>query len=75
MTIDSYANGPRRRRRPMVATKSEWAYEEVRKMILEGELQPGATVNQEELAAELQISVTPLPRSVCGDWKAKALPP
>lgn len=65
MTIDSYSgggysgDGPRRRRAP-VATKSEWAYEEVRKMILEGELKPGATVNQEELAAELQISVTPL---------------
>ena len=51
--------GPPRHRR-VVTTKSEWAYQEVRKMILEGELKPGATVNQEELANELQISVTPL---------------
>lgn len=46
--------------RRVVTTKSEWAYEEVRNMILGGELKPGATVNQEELASELNISVTPL---------------
>jgi len=48
------------RRARVVMTKSEWAYEEVRGMILEGSLKPGATVNQEELAAGLGISVTPL---------------
>ncbi len=58
MSIDSYP-GPASRLR-VVLTKSEWAYEEVRKMVLEGELKPGATVNQEELAGELKISVTPL---------------
>jgi DNA-binding GntR family transcriptional regulator len=58
VTIDSYPRSVRRQR--VVMTKSEWAYEEVRKMVLEGELKPGATVNQEELATELQISVTPL---------------
>jgi len=58
MNLDGSIGPPRHRR--VVTTKSEWAYEEVRKMILGGELKPGATVNQEELAGELQISVTPL---------------
>jgi DNA-binding GntR family transcriptional regulator len=45
---------------PAVLTKSAWAYAEVRRMILDGELEPGATVNQEELARQLSISITPL---------------
>jgi DNA-binding GntR family transcriptional regulator len=44
----------------MVSTKSAWAYNEVRRMVLEGELQPGATVSQVELARQLQLSITPL---------------
>jgi DNA-binding GntR family transcriptional regulator len=43
-----------------VSTKSAWAYSEVRRMVLEGELQPGATVSQVELARQLQLSITPL---------------
>jgi DNA-binding GntR family transcriptional regulator len=45
---------------PSAVTKSAWAYVEVRRMILDGELEPGATVNQEELARHLAISITPL---------------
>jgi DNA-binding GntR family transcriptional regulator len=59
MTNQPYANSLRRHGR-VLTTKSEWAYEEVRQMILTGELEPGATINQEELAAKLEISVTPL---------------
>ncbi len=47
-------------RAPMVSTKSAWAYSEVRRMVLEGDLQPGATVSQVELARGLQLSITPL---------------
>jgi DNA-binding GntR family transcriptional regulator len=47
-------------RAPMVSTKSAWAYNEVRRMVLEGELQPGGTVSQVELARQLQLSITPL---------------
>ena len=49
MTTDSYATQPRGRH--VVMTKSEWAYEEVRRMILAGELKPGATVTTGELQA------------------------
>jgi DNA-binding GntR family transcriptional regulator len=46
VTIDGYPRPIRNQR--VVMTKSEWAYKEVRKVVLEGELKPGATVNQEE---------------------------
>lgn len=59
MTSQPYLN-PLRRQELVLTTKAEWAYEEVRQMILTGELEPGATINQEELAANLKISVTPL---------------
>jgi DNA-binding GntR family transcriptional regulator len=41
-------------------TKAEAAYLEVRARILDGSLQPGSTINQERLAADLGLSITPL---------------
>jgi DNA-binding GntR family transcriptional regulator len=41
-------------------TKAEAVYVEVRRLILEGILEPGATLSQEALATRLGISVTPL---------------
>jgi DNA-binding GntR family transcriptional regulator len=41
-------------------TKAEAAYVEVRAQLLEGTLAPGSTINQENLAAALGLSVTPL---------------
>lgn len=43
-----------------VLTKAEAAYQELRKRILSGSLAPGATINQERLAADLGLSITPL---------------
>jgi DNA-binding GntR family transcriptional regulator len=42
------------------ATKGELAYAHVRELILAGELEPGATLNQETLARVIGISTTPL---------------
>ncbi|AKS34325.1 GntR family transcriptional regulator [Mycolicibacterium goodii] len=41
-------------------TKSDYAYRQVRDRILSGELQPGAVLQQRELAAQIGISTTPL---------------
>jgi DNA-binding GntR family transcriptional regulator len=41
-------------------TKTDYAYTEVRQRILSGVLPHGATVSQEALAAELNVSTTPL---------------
>ncbi len=41
-------------------TKADYAYAEVRERILSGALPHGATVSQEALAAELDVSTTPL---------------
>jgi DNA-binding GntR family transcriptional regulator len=41
-------------------TKSDVAYRQVRQRILSGELEPGATLHQRELAAQIGISTTPL---------------
>ena len=43
-----------------VATKSERAYARVREMVLTGELEPGAVLNQAVLARQIGISTTPL---------------
>lgn len=42
------------------ATKSEYAYTRVRGLILSGDLEPGAVINQATLAREIGISTTPL---------------
>jgi DNA-binding GntR family transcriptional regulator len=41
-------------------TKNESAYQQVRRAILDGELSPGARLNQERLAAHVGTSTTPL---------------
>jgi DNA-binding GntR family transcriptional regulator len=47
--------------RPIVyKSKAHAAYQELRGMILRGELKGGAPLNQEQLAAELGVSTTPL---------------
>lgn len=43
-----------------VLTKTDYAYTEVRERILSGSLASGARVSQEALAAELNVSTTPL---------------
>ncbi len=43
-----------------ILTKAEAAYREIRGRILRGALEPASTINQEGLAAELGLSVTPL---------------
>lgn len=43
-----------------VSTKAQAAYEQVRRLILEGHLPPGEVIQQEQLAAELGLSTTPL---------------
>ncbi len=45
--------------RPML-TKSDYAYGELRERIMSGRLAQGATVNLEALAAELDVSTTPV---------------
>jgi DNA-binding GntR family transcriptional regulator len=42
------------------ATKSDLAYSQIRRLILSGDLAPGAPINQEVLAHSLGISTTPL---------------
>jgi DNA-binding GntR family transcriptional regulator len=44
----------------LFATKSEFAYMRVRELILSGELEPGAVINQAILARQIGISTTPL---------------
>jgi DNA-binding GntR family transcriptional regulator len=41
-------------------TKAEAAYRELRLRIMDGGLSPGSSINQERLAADLGLSVTPL---------------
>jgi DNA-binding GntR family transcriptional regulator len=41
-------------------TKAEVAYVALRRLILEGTIPPGSTVNQEVLAPQLGVSITPL---------------
>lgn len=41
-------------------TKSDYAYRQVRDRILSGDLQPGAVIQQRELAGRIGISTTPL---------------
>ncbi|MGW4487181.1 GntR family transcriptional regulator [Amycolatopsis sp. NPDC004368] len=41
-------------------TKNAYVYEELRRRILAGELIPGQSISQEQLAAELGVSTTPL---------------
>ncbi len=43
-----------------VATKGEAAYDQLRRLILVGELAPGVTIQQERLAMDLGLSTTPL---------------
>jgi DNA-binding GntR family transcriptional regulator len=44
----------------LFATKSDFAYTRVRELILSGELEPGAVINQAILARQIGISTTPL---------------
>jgi DNA-binding GntR family transcriptional regulator len=48
------------------STKADAVYQEVRRLIVEGGLEPGSTLNQEVLAADLGISVTPLREALRG---------
>jgi DNA-binding GntR family transcriptional regulator len=41
-------------------SKSQWAYRTVRAMILSGELEPGTSLDQQALAAQIGLSTTPL---------------
>jgi DNA-binding GntR family transcriptional regulator len=43
-----------------VFTKNAYAYEELRRRILSGEMTPGQTIAQKQLALELGVSTTPL---------------
>jgi len=43
-----------------VATKAEAVYQELRTRILDGSIEPASTLNQEALAAQLGLSITPL---------------
>jgi DNA-binding GntR family transcriptional regulator len=43
-----------------VRTKAEAAYQELSARILDGSMQPGSTISQENLATALGISITPL---------------
>lgn len=47
-------------RLPLTVTKAEAVYREVRRMILDGTQAPGSSINQEVLAAQLGVSITPL---------------
>src|SRR6266545_115587 len=51
-------------RRPRFTTKAEAAYEEIRQRILAGIFEPSAALNQEALAPELGVSVTPVREAV-----------
>ncbi|PNI08680.1 GntR family transcriptional regulator [Arthrobacter sp. AFG7.2] len=45
---------------PIALTKSAYAYDELRRRILTGQIQPGAVFSQTSLAQELGVSTTPL---------------
>lgn len=45
-------------------------YNELRRLILMGELEPGAEISQLELADRLRVSRTPCVRR-CGSWSAR----
>ncbi|TLM83549.1 GntR family transcriptional regulator [Pseudarthrobacter sp. NamE2] len=45
---------------PVALTKSAYAYDELRRRILTGQIQPGAVFSQTMLAQELGVSTTPL---------------
>lgn len=49
---------------PAALTKHEYAYVEVRRRILSGELEPGSVIPQAALAAELGVSTTPLREAI-----------
>ncbi len=51
-------------------SKTDAAYVELRRRILDGRLAPSLPLNQEQLAAELGISTTPSARR-CGDSRAR----
>jgi DNA-binding GntR family transcriptional regulator len=46
------------------ATKGEVVYAEIRQRILQGEVEPGGLLNQDSLAIELGVSVTPVREAV-----------
>jgi DNA-binding GntR family transcriptional regulator len=46
--------------RPPFASKSDYAYDEIKKRILSEELPPGGVVSQERIAAEIGVSTTPV---------------
>jgi DNA-binding GntR family transcriptional regulator len=48
------------------STKANAVYQEVRRLIIEGGLEPGSTLNQEVLASDLGLSVTPLREALRG---------
>ncbi|MFJ9392034.1 GntR family transcriptional regulator [Nocardioides sp. NPDC101246] len=54
--MESLSSGPAR----PFQSKSEYAYEEIKRRILSEELGPGAVVSQERIAAEIGVSTTPL---------------
>lgn len=58
-------------------TKTEAAYQEIRRRIIGGELAPGSTVGQEALASDLGLSTTPvreaLRRLEAGGWISLAV--
>lgn len=49
---------------PVALTKGEAVYRELARRILDGTLEPGSSVNQEALAAQLGVSITPLREAV-----------
>ncbi|WP_306744847.1 GntR family transcriptional regulator [Saccharothrix yanglingensis] len=57
---------------PLFQTKAEFAYDEVRRRVLSGELAPGSVINQGPLAREIGISTTPL-REALKRLKAEGL--
>lgn len=54
------ATGPSRNPSQRYFRKQDWAYDQVRELILSGELAPGTRVDQETLAGRLGISRIPL---------------
>ena len=64
MGVNSPFSGGSPSARPLAAaTKAEATNQELRRRILSGELEPGATLNQEAVAAVLGVSVTPVRES------------
>jgi DNA-binding GntR family transcriptional regulator len=45
---------------PRALTKTDLAYGQIREAILEGHFRPGTTLDQEELAQQLELSTTPV---------------